>query len=70
MPVVLNAANEVAVEAFLDHKLGFTGIPRVIEQTLDAHMRENVSTLQVVRRVDAWARAQARDAARELELSQ
>ena len=37
LPVVLNAANEVAVEAFLDGKLGFTAIPRVIERTMDAH---------------------------------
>jgi 1-deoxy-D-xylulose-5-phosphate reductoisomerase len=70
MPVVLNAANEVAVEAFLERKLGFLGIPRVIAQTLDAHAREEVATLQVVRRVDEWARAHARDAARGLELSQ
>jgi 1-deoxy-D-xylulose-5-phosphate reductoisomerase len=64
--VVLNAANEVAVEAFLERKLGFTGIPRVIEKTMDAHSKEDVSSLQVVRRVDGWAREYARDAAREL----
>jgi 1-deoxy-D-xylulose-5-phosphate reductoisomerase len=66
VPVVLNAANEVAVEAFLERKLGFTGIPRVIEKTMDAHNKEDVSSLQVVRRVDGWAREYARDAAREL----
>jgi 1-deoxy-D-xylulose-5-phosphate reductoisomerase len=66
VPVVLNAANEVAVEAFLDRKLGFMGIPRVIEKTMDAHSREDVSTLQLVQRVDRWAREYARDAAREL----
>ena len=70
VPVVLNAANEVAVEAFLDRKLGFTGIPRVIEKTMDAHNREDVSALQVVQRVDRWAREYARNAARELELTQ
>ena len=37
LPVVLNAANEMAVEAFLEGKLGFTAIPRVIEKTMDAH---------------------------------
>ncbi len=66
VPVVLNAANEVAVEAFLDGKLGFTGIPHVIEKTMKAHRREDVDTLHVVRRVDRWAREYARDAAREL----
>jgi len=34
MPVILNAANEVAVQGFLDHRIGFTDIPRVIEYTL------------------------------------
>jgi 1-deoxy-D-xylulose-5-phosphate reductoisomerase len=67
LAVVLNAANEVAVEAFLDRRLGFTGIPRVIERTMDAHRSEGVDSLPVVRRVDAWAREYARDTARELE---
>jgi 1-deoxy-D-xylulose-5-phosphate reductoisomerase len=69
LPVVLNAANEIAVGAFLDHKLGFLAIPRVIEKAMQAHVAEPVSTLQVVRRADAWARGYARDAARELELT-
>ena len=68
-PVVLNAANEVAVELFLDGKLGFTGIPRVIERTMNAHEVEDVSTLDVVRRVDRWARTQARRDVRGLELT-
>jgi 1-deoxy-D-xylulose-5-phosphate reductoisomerase len=69
LPVVLNAANEVAVEAFLEQKLGFTAIPRVIERTMNAHQVESVSTLHVVRTVDRWARDHARDMARELELT-
>ena len=69
VPVVLNAANEIAVEAFLDGKLGFTAIPRVIERTMNAHTAERVSTLQVVRAADTWARSHARDTARELELT-
>jgi len=69
LPVVLNAANEIAVGAFLDHKLGFLAIPRVIEKAMQAHAAEPVSTLQTVRRADAWAREYARDAARELELT-
>jgi 1-deoxy-D-xylulose-5-phosphate reductoisomerase len=67
--VVLNAANEVAVDAFLDGKLAFTAIPAVIERTMNAHVLEGVSTLEVVRRVDAWARAYARTMAGELELT-
>ena len=69
VPVVLNAANEVAVEAFLDGKLGFTAIPRVIQKTMDAHQVEPVSTIETVRRVDRWAREQALGAARALELT-
>jgi len=68
LPVVLNAANEVAVEGFLSGKLGFTSIPVVIERTMNAHAVERVSTLQTVRRIDAWARASARESAGELEL--
>jgi 1-deoxy-D-xylulose-5-phosphate reductoisomerase len=69
LPVALNAANEVAVDNFLEGKLGFTAIPRVIEKTMDAHNVENVTTLDVVRRVDAWARECARDTAQALELN-
>lgn len=69
LPVVLNAANEVAVGAFLDRKLGFMAIPSVIERTMDAHTAEPVSTLKAVRRVDRWAREYAQGAARELELT-
>ncbi len=68
-PVVLNAANEVAVGAFLDRKLGFMTIPRVIEKTMDAHTAEPISTLQAVQRADQWARQYAHGAARELELT-
>jgi 1-deoxy-D-xylulose-5-phosphate reductoisomerase len=68
LPVVLNAANEIAVEYFLAGKLGFTAIPRVIQTTMDAHDVENAATLDVVRRVDAWARKCARQTAQALEL--
>jgi 1-deoxy-D-xylulose-5-phosphate reductoisomerase len=69
LAVVLNAANEVAVETFLDGRLGFTSIARVIERTMDAHRIEPVESLAVVRGADAWAREYARDAARELQLT-
>jgi 1-deoxy-D-xylulose-5-phosphate reductoisomerase len=68
VPVVMNAANEVAVETFLEGKLGFTAIPRVIEKTIEAHRTVEVDTLKVVRSVDAWARSHAAEVARELEL--
>ncbi len=67
--VALNSANEVAVEAFLDGKLGFTSIPRVIQRTMDAHDGEEVHSVAIVRAVDTWAREYARAVARELELT-
>jgi 1-deoxy-D-xylulose-5-phosphate reductoisomerase len=67
LPVVLNAANEIAVALFLDGKLGFTAIPGVIERTMDAHRPAQVGTLAAVRAVDAWAREHAREIARGLE---
>jgi 1-deoxy-D-xylulose-5-phosphate reductoisomerase len=69
LPVVLNAANEVAVEVFLEGRLAFPAIPRLIEMTMNAHASQRVSTLAVVRAVDEWARGQARELARELELT-
>ena len=69
LPVVLNAANEIAVQVFLAGKLSFTSIPRVIEKTMDAHQVELVTTLPAVRKADAWARVQALEIARELESS-
>ena len=69
LPVVLNAANEVAVERFLDGNLGFTAIPRVIKETMDAHEVSDVTTLEVVRRVDRWSRECARHKAQALELN-
>ena len=58
-PAVLNAANEVAVAAFLERRLPFTAIPRVIETTLDAAVGRapaEPSALAEVRELDAWAR--------------
>ncbi|HJU44228.1 MAG TPA: 1-deoxy-D-xylulose-5-phosphate reductoisomerase [Vicinamibacterales bacterium] len=69
LPIVLNAANEVAVASFLEGRLGFTQIPQVIEQAMDAHTPEPAATLADVRRVDRWARSQAAELAKELELT-
>ena len=59
-PAILNAANEIAVAAFLDRKLGFGDISRVVERTLDAADRRGsikaVSTLSQVLEADAAGR--------------
>lgn len=59
LPIVLNAANERAVAAFLERRLGFMDIPAAIEQALAAGERRlpgSVPTLAAVREIDAWAR--------------
>jgi 1-deoxy-D-xylulose-5-phosphate reductoisomerase len=58
-PAVLNAANEVAVEAFLARRLPFTGIARVIAETLDAVPAAEASALEAVLAADAQARRAA-----------
>jgi 1-deoxy-D-xylulose-5-phosphate reductoisomerase len=68
LPVVLNAANEVAVAQFLDRRLGFTSIPQVIETTMNAHRPAEVGSLAAVRSVDRWAREYAQEMARAVEL--
>jgi 1-deoxy-D-xylulose-5-phosphate reductoisomerase len=68
LPVVLNAANEIAVARFLDGRIAFPAIAQIIERTMTAHQPVEVTTLSSVRGVDAWAREHAREAAREVEL--
>jgi 1-deoxy-D-xylulose-5-phosphate reductoisomerase len=68
VPVVLNAANEVAVARFLEGRIGFLSIPHVIEKTMEGHQPEEVATLAVVRRVDGWAREYSQEIARAVEL--
>ena len=67
LPVVLNAANEIAVALFLEGRLAFTAIPDVIERTMSAHRPAEVATLGAVRAVDRWAREYAQEIARGLE---
>jgi 1-deoxy-D-xylulose-5-phosphate reductoisomerase len=70
-PIVLNAANEAAVEEFLAGRLTFSGIPRVIEAALNASDRDSnaPATLDDVRAVDAWARAFSLETIRTLPSS-
>jgi len=67
LPVVLNAANEVAVDRFLEGRLAFTAIPRVIERTMETVPAMEVLTLAEVRAVDQSARNCAQAIARGVE---
>jgi len=62
-PCVLNAANEVARHAFLNGRLGFLGIPAVIEGTLDRVGASTVHAFETLYRADAEARAVATELA-------
>jgi len=64
---VLNAANEIAVDAFLGNKLGFTGIAKVIEATMDAVDFEEADSIETILSVDAQARRVANDIIMNME---
>ncbi len=59
MPCVLNAANEVAVDAFLHDGCSFTDIDRIVESCMDAHDMQVVDSFEQLRDTDAWAREKA-----------
>ncbi|TXL21302.1 1-deoxy-D-xylulose-5-phosphate reductoisomerase, partial [Methylococcaceae bacterium HT5] len=59
MPTVLNAANECAVESFLDEKIRFTDIPVVIEQSMAKFSATQADTLKHILEADEQAREQA-----------
>jgi 1-deoxy-D-xylulose-5-phosphate reductoisomerase len=62
LSIALNAANEIAVSAFMDGRLGFPGIADVIARTMDAYEARgdsHVAGLADVRKIDGWARAYA-----------
>ncbi|MBI5230728.1 MAG: 1-deoxy-D-xylulose-5-phosphate reductoisomerase [Coriobacteriales bacterium] len=61
MPAVMNAANEVAVAAFLSRRAGFADIPRTIESVMAAHDAEPLGSLEQVEAADTWARARAEE---------
>lgn len=59
MPAVLNAANEVAVEAFLNNKIRLSDIPHIIEDVMSEHQKTEAKTLEAIQKADAFARHRA-----------
>lgn len=57
LPAVLNAANEVAVEAFVNRKIGFTQITEAVARTMNDHKVVEHPDLEQILAADAWARA-------------
>ncbi|HLY62457.1 MAG TPA: 1-deoxy-D-xylulose-5-phosphate reductoisomerase [Terriglobia bacterium] len=66
VPCALNAADEIAVEAFLAHRLSFSDIPRVIEAVMKQTAATAISSLDDVIKCDAEARQRAREVAAKL----
>jgi 1-deoxy-D-xylulose-5-phosphate reductoisomerase len=59
LPSVLNAANEVAVEAFVNRKINFPRITETVRRTMEAHRVVEHPTLEQILEADAWARREA-----------
>ena len=69
LPAAMNAANEVAVQAFLDRRIGFLGIAETIRRTMDAHKPVEISTIEDALHTDAWARTKAGEVVNTLSSS-
>lgn len=61
LPAAMNAANEVAVQAFLDRQLAFTDIPRIVGETMKTHQVEIDPDVTAILNADDWARKTAKD---------
>ncbi|MBT8407738.1 MAG: 1-deoxy-D-xylulose-5-phosphate reductoisomerase, partial [Deltaproteobacteria bacterium] len=61
VPAVLNASNEVAVQAFLDNRIPFNGIPRTVNQVMQEHALDPAAELEVLLEADSWARKRAEE---------
>ncbi len=59
LPAVLNAANEIAVEAFVNRKISFLQITETVSRTMDAHEVVAHPTLEQILAADVWARQEA-----------
>jgi len=59
-PAVLCAADDVAVELFLSHKIGFTDIAKIVQKTLEQHRNISQPSLDEILAADAWARKYAK----------
>jgi 1-deoxy-D-xylulose-5-phosphate reductoisomerase len=68
-PVVLNASNEVAVNAFLEGIIDFVEIPDVIQSVIDTHEPEEIKEIEQVLHIEQWARAKAIDYIKNRDMS-
>jgi 1-deoxy-D-xylulose-5-phosphate reductoisomerase len=66
LPTVINAADEIAVRLFLEGRIKFTDIPKIIKKTMDKHKNIKNPTLEKILKTDAWARETARMISKKL----
>ncbi|WP_300433589.1 1-deoxy-D-xylulose-5-phosphate reductoisomerase [uncultured Thalassolituus sp.] len=66
MPAVLNAANEVAVDAFLQEQIPFNDIPTLIARVMSEHRPVAADDIETILSADAWARSRARETIAEV----
>jgi 1-deoxy-D-xylulose-5-phosphate reductoisomerase len=60
MPAILNAANEIAVNAFLEGSLKFTHLPLLLQRVMEDHEVKSVHTIEDILRADQWARERSK----------
>lgn len=60
LPCAMNAANEVAVAAFLHEQCSYLGIAQCVEKVMSVHSASEVESVEQLEEVDAWARSEAR----------
>lgn len=67
MPCVLNAANEIAVESFLDNKIKLPDIPVVVREVTDKHSAVKLPTISDIELAESWARKEAKDVINDIK---
>ena len=66
MPAVLNGANEIGVNAFLEGKIGFLEIPQLIEKTMEKHDIFPLHSIEEAIEIDQWAKSRAQEILTEM----
>jgi len=61
MPTILNAANEVAANAFLEGSIRFTDVPLILQRLMEEHEVKPVRTIEDILRADQWSRERAKN---------
>jgi len=66
MPAVLNGANEIGVNAFLEGKIGFLEIPQLIEKIMEKHETFPLNSIEQAIEADQWAKSRAKEILKEM----